>query len=120
MVASTPPRQRPSSAWSPVSPLPAADALDTADQNPVQYPANRRQPTTMRGFLAVDIRPSRRDVLKSGVLAGAGLATGLSPMALVRALATGGPTCGQLSDIEHVIVLVQENRSFDHYFGRYK
>lgn len=54
------------------------------------------------------------------MLAGAGLATGLSPMALVRALATGGPACGQLSDIEHVIILVQENRSFDHYFGRYK
>jgi phospholipase C len=68
----------------------------------------------------VDIRPSRRDVLKSGVLAGAGLATGFSPMALMRALATGGSTCGQLTDIEHVIILIQENRSFDHYFGRYK
>src|SRR3984893_13213806 len=44
----------------------------------------------------------------------------MSPMALIRALATGGPACGQLTDIEHVIILVQENRSFDHYFGRYK
>ena len=68
----------------------------------------------------MDLRPTRRDVLKSGVLAGAGLATGMSPMALIRALATGGPACGQLTDIEHVIILVQENRSFDHYFGRYK
>jgi phospholipase C len=31
------------------------------------------------------------------------------------AAAAGGP--GSLSDIEHVIVLMQENRSFDHYFG---
>src|SRR3984893_8940652 len=76
--------------------------------------------TYLQEFSAVEIRPSRRDVLKSGVLAGAGLATGFSPMALMRALATGGSTCGQLTDIEHVIILIQENRSFDHYFGRYK
>ena len=28
--------------------------------------------------------------------------------------------CGTLDDIEHVIFLVQENRSFDHYFGTYR
>src|SRR5205085_5463352 len=28
--------------------------------------------------------------------------------------------CGRLDDIEHVIVLIQENRSFDHYFGTYR
>src|SRR5438067_7374903 len=39
---------------------------------------------------------------------------------LVRRLATTGPVCGSLNDIEHVIFLVQENRSFDHYFGAYK
>jgi phospholipase C len=31
------------------------------------------------------------------------------------AVAVGGP--GSVADIEHVIVLMQENRSFDHYFG---
>jgi len=31
------------------------------------------------------------------------------------AVAAGGP--GSVGDIEHVIVLMQENRSFDHYFG---
>jgi phospholipase C len=58
-------------------------------------------------------------VLSAGVVAGAGLATGLSPAALVEALAAG-PACGSLRDIKHVIFLTQENRSFDHYFGRYK
>ena len=29
----------------------------------------------------------------------------------------GPSVCGKLSDIEHVVILIQENRSFDHYFG---
>jgi len=28
--------------------------------------------------------------------------------------------CGKLTDIEHVVILIQENRSFDHYFGSYR
>jgi len=28
-----------------------------------------------------------------------------------------GPCSGHLSDIEHIVLLMQENRSFDHYFG---
>ncbi|OOK74910.1 tat (twin-arginine translocation) pathway signal sequence domain protein [Mycobacterium kansasii] len=28
-----------------------------------------------------------------------------------------GPCSGQLTDIEHIVLLMQENRSFDHYFG---
>ncbi|HEV3230610.1 MAG TPA: alkaline phosphatase family protein, partial [Solirubrobacteraceae bacterium] len=38
---------------------------------------------------------------------------------LARALAAS-PACGQLRDIEHVVFLVQENRSFDSYFGTYR
>jgi len=30
------------------------------------------------------------------------------------------PACAKLSDIDHVIILIQENRSFDHYFGSYR
>ena len=29
------------------------------------------------------------------------------------------PACAGLTDVEHVVFLIQENRSFDHYFGRY-
>ena len=28
--------------------------------------------------------------------------------------------CSKLTDIEHVVILTQENRSFDHYFGSYR
>jgi phospholipase C len=30
------------------------------------------------------------------------------------------PACAKLSDIDHVIILIQENRSLDHYFGSYR
>jgi phospholipase C len=35
--------------------------------------------------------------------------------------ATPAPKCGaKLSDIEHVVIFTQENRSFDHFFGSYR
>ncbi|MBV8196082.1 MAG: phospholipase [Candidatus Dormibacteraeota bacterium] len=61
-------------------------------------------------------RLSRRQVLAAGAAGGAGLAfSGLGPSVL-RALAAP-QVCGQLSDIQHVVILIQENRAFDHYFG---
>lgn len=38
------------------------------------------------------------------------------PASLLRAIAEPVPA-GGLADVEHVVVLMQENRSFDHYFG---
>jgi phospholipase C len=32
----------------------------------------------------------------------------------------GPSTCAKITDIDHVIILIQENRSFDHYFGTYR
>ena len=29
-------------------------------------------------------------------------------------------SCAKLTDIEHVVIIIQENRSFDHYFGSYR
>ena len=46
-------------------------------------------------------------------MAGAGGIQGL----LDQALAAPRPARPRLSDIEHVVILMQENRSFDHYFG---
>src|SRR5438105_14294557 len=62
---------------------------------------------------------TRRPLLRAG--AGGALAlSGLDWAAgLERALALP-PRCGRLDDIEHVVILVQENRSFDHYFGTYR
>ena len=47
----------------------------------------------------------------------AAAAQALMPLNVRRALAQGPPTRGSLSDIKHVVLLMQENRSFDHYFG---
>ncbi|WP_194894889.1 alkaline phosphatase family protein [Catenulispora pinisilvae] len=64
---------------------------------------------------------SRRRLLTSaGALSGAALAAEFLPQNVQRALAatpsrTGRPN--RLSDIKHVVILMQENRSFDHYFG---
>jgi phospholipase C len=57
----------------------------------------------------------RRRFLKSCALAVAG--HGLSPL-IAKALAVpGNHKTRTLADIEHIVVLMQENRSFDHYFG---
>src|SRR2546422_1350273 len=61
--------------------------------------------------------PTRREVLKGGAAVGAALGSGLLSQPVLRALAT--PVAGKLTDIEHVVILIQENRSFDHYFGTY-
>jgi phospholipase C len=34
-----------------------------------------------------------------------------------KALASPAPARGRLQDIEHVVLLMQENRSFGHYYG---
>jgi phospholipase C len=38
---------------------------------------------------------------------------------IARALADP-PRCGRVQDIKHVVILIQENRAFDHYFGSYR
>ena len=56
---------------------------------------------------------TRRTVLASGLALGAGLA--LDP--LTRRLSARPRQPGRLEDIDHVVIMMQENRSFDHYFG---
>jgi phospholipase C len=56
---------------------------------------------------------TRRELLQAGAGAGV-LAMGANPL-VQQAFAAPPP--GKLSDIEHVVILIQENRSFDHYFG---
>jgi phospholipase C len=52
----------------------------------------------------------------AGAAAAAAAAT-LMPPNVQQALAQTPPSRGSLRDIEHVVVLMQENRSFDHYYG---
>ncbi|MEA2172039.1 MAG: phospholipase, partial [Solirubrobacteraceae bacterium] len=56
----------------------------------------------------------RRDFLTAA--GGAGLALAAGRPALARR-ALRAPTRSDLERVEHIVVLMQENRSFDHYFG---
>jgi phospholipase C len=55
---------------------------------------------------------TRRELLKTGVVATAA--------GLARPLLASPVTCAKLTDIQKVVIFIQENRSFDHYFGSYR
>src|SRR5947209_18290110 len=75
-------------------PIPGGDTMDAINSDPI----------------------TRRRALRD--LGAAGLAaSGLE--ALLGAAAQAAPRHGTLADIDHVVILMQENRSFDHYFGTY-
>ena len=60
---------------------------------------------------------TRRRLLGTGAAAaGAAMLSSIVPPNLAAAMAKQ-PVKGTLNDIKHVVVLMQENRSFDHYFG---
>jgi phospholipase C len=62
---------------------------------------------------------TRRQALRELGAAGVGLgALGGGLDALLAQAASAAPRHGSLKDIEHVVILIQENRSFDHYFGK--
>ncbi|HEX4488816.1 MAG TPA: alkaline phosphatase family protein, partial [Terriglobales bacterium] len=64
------------------------------------------------------VKMSRRQLLRgAGSLAAVTAAASLMPPNVQRMLAQGGSAKGTLRDIKHVVMLMQENRSFDHYFG---
>ncbi|MEO6964499.1 MAG: alkaline phosphatase family protein [Acidobacteriaceae bacterium] len=61
---------------------------------------------------------TRRRLLKgAGAVAAAAAAGSLMPPNVQRMLAQGRVGRGSLRDIKHIVVMMQENRSFDHYFG---
>ncbi|MGS0896748.1 phosphocholine-specific phospholipase C [Burkholderia stagnalis] len=67
----------------------------------------QKNPTTRRKFLA--------DALK---LAGATAVTGLLPESILRAQSIPAATVtGTIKDVKHIVILMQENRSFDQYLG---
>lgn len=61
---------------------------------------------------------TRRELLRrGGGLIGGAAALSALPASARTALASVAPAGCSLTDIEHVVILLQENRSFDHYFG---
>jgi phospholipase C len=68
----------------------------------------------------VDLQSARARLTRRRLLKGAGAlaaAAALMPPNVRRALAQQQTRPGSARDIKHVVVLMQENRSFDHYFG---
>ncbi|MDM0123351.1 phospholipase C, phosphocholine-specific [Variovorax sp. J2L1-78] len=65
------------------------------------------------------VSSSRRGFLRgAATAAGATAALGLLPPSIRRALAIpAAQDTGTISDVKHVVILMQENRAFDHYFG---
>jgi phospholipase C len=58
----------------------------------------------------------RREFLK--LAAGSALASGAGSRAIAKALAVPAHRATRsIRDVEHVVILMQENRAFDHYFG---
>jgi phospholipase C len=64
----------------------------------------------------VSVRGGRRRFLKLAAGAAAGAAALPDPIARALAL-PARRTTGTIRDLEHVVIFMQENRSFDHYFG---
>ena len=63
----------------------------------------------------------RRKFLGGMLAVGAGaLAAGYTSSPTIAEAATTRPAGSDLGAVEHVVFLMQENRSFDHYFGSYK
>jgi phospholipase C len=65
---------------------------------------------------------SRRQLLKGGLAAGTGAAlAAYLPDSVRRAMAAADPSASfDPSQVKHIVLLMQENRSFDHYFGTLK
>ncbi|PTQ08867.1 phospholipase C, phosphocholine-specific [Sphingomonas oleivorans] len=58
---------------------------------------------------------NRRDFLRTAM---AGAALSAFPASIARALAVpAARVTGTIKDVRHIVILMQENRSFDHYFG---
>ena len=65
------------------------------------------RPVSRRSFVA----------LGAGAAAGAAIPGAAGPASAAAAAASAS---GTITDVKHVVILMQENRSFDHYFGRLK
>ncbi len=58
---------------------------------------------------------TRRGLFKGSMTAAAFAAL---PASIQKAFPTNAPvTTGTIQDVQHIVILMQENRAFDHYFG---
>src|SRR6476660_6961916 len=78
-----------------------------------------RRPRRTRRLDFVPGAPNRRQFLRlAASWAGGITAAGLLPPSIRGALAIpAARISGTIQDVKHIVILMQENRSFDHYFG---
>src|SRR2546429_6366935 len=62
---------------------------------------------------------TRRELLGAGAATAAAL-YGLRPSQALHDALAAPPRCGHLTDIDYLVIFIQENRSFDHYFGTHR
>ena len=109
---------RPAPAPAPVAPV-SCEMPDPATQEPFTAVQQRiaGQERPLKRLADVDV--SRRKLLASATaLSGLAVGGAALPASLRKMMAaTARDLRGRLSDIEHIVILMQENRSFDHYFG---
>jgi phospholipase C len=74
--------------------------------------------TNKRKFPFNPAMPRRRFFASAAAVAGAAGLAGILPESLARA-AAASPLEPDLSQVKHIVYLMQENRSFDHYFGTF-
>ncbi len=87
-----------------------------------QAPAPAATASGTAALLSVSTGPvvTRRRLLTSATaMAGAGFGAAVLPLNLRKALVEtlANPPKARLTDIKNIVILMQENRSFDHYFG---
>jgi phospholipase C len=86
---------------------------------PTAFAANQAPGTDYRSAAPFQASVTRRRFLQvGGVIAGAAAAGAgqRGAAGAQRAAAASGAT-GTIADLRHVVILMQENRSFDHYYG---
>ena len=66
-----------------------------------------------------EILKTRREILVAGMAGAFGLALEACSGATTKAASTIKPAGSDLGAVEHVVFLMNENRSFDHYYGTY-
>jgi phospholipase C len=89
----------------------------TRRRKPAKPPASQ-PPAVMPAGPAPEL--SRRMLLTSATaLSGVAAGAAVLPLSLRKALTATlkDPPRGSLRDVEHIVIAMQENRSFDHYFG---
>ena len=62
----------------------------------------------------------REFIKKAAFLAGAAGLSGVLPASIQKAMAINAEPGSTYMDAEHIVILMQENRSFDHCFGTLK